>query len=310
MYAKKISIFVAASVICSSLLFTSCKKDNNQSTDNSNQISTQSDDQSRISAETDAVSNDVNTSLEASGSISGRMDGTIICDAAVVVDSISTPKKVTITYNGTNCAGNRTRTGVVVITLPVDKKWKDAGAAVTVSYQNLKITRLLDNKSITINGTHTITNVSGGLLYNLSNLPNGITHTIASSNMSVTFDDGSTRTWQVARQRQFNYNNGVVITETGTHSEGGKTGIEEWGTTRFGNSFTNAIITPLVVRQDCSWRLTSGVLQHTSVLATTTITFGLDATGAATSCPGNGSYYFKATWVGVGGKTVTIILPY
>lgn len=310
MYAKKISIFIAASVVCTSLLFTSCKKDNNQSADNSSEINTQSDDQSRVSTETDAVSNDVNTSIEASGSVGGRMDGTIICDAAVVVDSVSSPKKITITYNGSNCAGSRTRSGVVVVTLPVDKKWKDAGAAITVSYQNLKITRVRDNKSITINGTHTITNVSGGLLINLPNIPKGITHTITSSNMSLTFDDGSTRTWQVARQRVFTYSNGIVITETGTHTDGANTGIEEWGTTRFGNTFTNAVVTPLIVRQDCSFRLTSGVLQHTSVLATTTITFGLDVNGAVTSCPGTGTYYFKAVWTGANGKTVTVIYPY
>ncbi|HRF19588.1 MAG TPA: hypothetical protein PK977_15540, partial [Chitinophagaceae bacterium] len=70
---------------------------------------------------------------------------------------------------------------------------------------------------------------------------NTITHTITSSNMSVTFDDNTQRTWQVARQRVFTYNNGVVITVTGMHAANGITGIAEWGTNRFGNFFTTSI---------------------------------------------------------------------
>jgi len=308
---KKSILYVSLCTLTLTIAFTACKKDNTASTDSTAQVTTQSDDQSRVSAETDAVSNDVNASVESSSaSITGRETGVqSICDATVTVDTTVNPKKITITYNGTNCAGNRTRTGVVVISIPGDMRWKNAGAAISVEYKSLKITRVADNKSITLNGIHTITNVSGGLLINLANLPS-ITHSITSSNMSVTFDDGSQRTWQVARQRVFTYNNGVVVTETGTHTDGTSTGIEEWGTTRFGNVFTNSIVTPLVVRQDCSFRLVSGTFKHVSVLATTTATFGLDVAGNPTSCPGSGSYYFKAVWTGVNGKTVTVILPY
>src|SRR5690606_23393363 len=117
--------------------------------------------------------------------------------------------------------------------------------------------------SITINGTQTYTNVSGGLLINLPVLGT-ITHTITSSNMSVTFDNGSQRTWQVARQRVFTYNNGVVITVTGTHTDGSVIGIAEWGTNRFGRSFITAITQPLVLKQDCSFRVGSGKVVHTT----------------------------------------------
>jgi hypothetical protein len=310
---KKSILNLSVIILSVSVIFTACKKDSaNTNTDNTAQVTTQSDDQSRVSEETDAVSNDADASLEATTSISGRETGLegLICDATVVADTVSNPKTLTITYNGKNCNGSRTRTGVVVISVPGDKHWKDAGAIVTVAYQNVKITRVIDNKSITLNGTHTITNVNGGLLINLPNEPNGVIHTITSSDMSVTFDDNTQRTWQVARQRLFNYNNGVVVTETGMHADGTNTGIEEWGTTRFGNAFTNSIVTPIVVRQDCSFRLVSGSFKHVSVLATTTVTLGLDASGNVTSCPGSGYYYFKAVWAGVNGKMVTVILPY
>lgn len=308
---KKSILYLSVITLSLGFFAISCKKDSAATTDSSAQVTTQADDQSRVSTETDAVTNDANASLEVSPSISGRTDGFqgLICDATIVADTVNSVRTITITYNGTNCSGTRTRTGVVVISIPAGVYWKNAGAVVTISYQNLKITRLSDNKSITINGTHTLTNVSGGLLVNLPTLKT-ITHTIASSNMSVTFDDGSQRTWSVARQRVFTYNNGIVITVTGTHTDGNNTGIEEWGTTRFGKTFTNSITTPLVVSQSCNFRVTSGAIQHVTSLATVAVTFGLDASGNATSCPGTGSYYYKAVWTGANGKTVTIIAPY
>ncbi len=297
------SLFIFSLLIC----FTACKKEKAENTD----IATHADDQSGFSAEVDAVANDADIALESDGSFSGRYQGVqgIICDATIAVNTTSNPRTITITYDGTNCLGNRTRTGVVVISMAQGVLWKNAGAAVTVSFQNLKITRVRDNKSITINGSKTYTNVSGGLLINLVTLGT-ITHSITSSGLSVTFDNGSQRNWQVAKQRVFTYNNGAVLTTTGTHTDGTNTGIAEWGTNRFGATFATSIVEPLVVRQDCSFRLTSGKVKHTTPLVTGTATFGLNANGEPTSCPGLGTYYFKVIWTGPNGNSITIIRPY
>jgi hypothetical protein len=128
--------------------------------------------------------------------------------------------------------------------------------------------------------------------------------------MSVTFDNGSQRTWMVAVQRVFTYNNGVVITSTGTHTDGSNINIAEWGTNRFGHAFSTSILEPLVVRQDCSFRLVSGKVKHTAPAVTATATFGLDASGNPTGCPGTGHYYYKLEWTGPGGNLHTVILPY
>lgn len=301
----------ASAILAVAFIFTACQKDTNNATDYSSETTTHSDDQNRVSNEVDAVANDGDVVLEATSGFAGRGEGvqSLICDATVAVDTMSNPRTITITYNGTNCLGNRTRTGVVVISMAQNVRWKNAGAQLTVTYQNLKITRVSDNKSITINGTQTYTNVTGGLLINLPQLGT-ITHTITSSNMSITFDNGSQRTWQIARQRTFTYNNGIVITVTGLHTEGSTTGIAEWGTNRFGNAFTTAIKEPLVFRQDCSFRLGSGKVQHTTTHFDATVTFGLDASGNPTGCPGANSYYMKIVWTGPGGNTRTAILPY
>ncbi|MBI5373709.1 MAG: hypothetical protein HZA79_16915 [Sphingobacteriales bacterium] len=303
----------AAAILSFSLIFTSCKKEGSSSgtQDFTAETSTHSDDQSRFSAEVDAVANDANLVLETTAGFTNKPGDlqSIICDATIVVDTLSNPRTITITFDSSNCLGNRIRTGVIVISMAQGVRWKNAGAVLNVSFQNYKVTRLSDNKSITINGTQTYTNVSGGLLINLPTL-NTITHTISSSNMSVTFDNGSQRTWQVARQRVFTYNNGVNITITGTHTEGNTTGIAEWGTNRFGRPFVTAIAEPVVLKQDCAFRVGSGKVVHTTDSYTASATFGLDANGAPTTCPGSGHYYMKIVWTGPAGNTHTALLPY
>lgn len=292
-------------------LLTSCQKDSSSNTDYTTESSTHADDQNRFSGEVDAAANDVVATLDITAGFAARGQDvqSLICDATVAVDTMSNPRTITITFNGTNCLGTRTRTGVIVVSMAPGVRWKNAGAQVNVTFQNFKITRVSDSKSITINGTQTYTNVSGGLLINLPTL-NTITHTISSSNMSVTFDNNSQRTWQVARQRVFTYNNGIVITVTGLHAQGGITGIAEWGTNRFGNAFTTAISQALVFRQDCSFRLGSGKVDHVTPFFNASATFGLDANGNPTGCPGANAYYMKVIWTGPGGTPHTAIIPY
>jgi hypothetical protein len=325
---SKIQSFLIATTL--SVVLFACRKSTNDTnnTPSNSDLQTQSDDQSRVSNETDAAFNDVSTAMTSqftvTGSSAGRFGVTVdggnqdtvksyICDATVTIDTIDNPRTITITYNGTNCNLTRTRTGKVVVSWTPGVAWRTAGAVVTVNFDSLKITRLSDAKSITLNGTHTYTNVSGGSLLSLtSNAATPITHTIMSTNMSVTFDNGTQRVWSVARQRVFSYNNGLVITTTGLHTSGTLQGISEWGTNRFGNSFTTQIVTPLVI-SNCNnfFQVTSGSVDLTNAAGSTMITFGLDSTGAVTGCPvGSASYYFKLVWTGNGGKTYTFILPY
>jgi len=148
-------------------------------------------------------------------------------------------------------------------------------------------------------------NGSPGMSYMSSNSTSS-----GQSGITVTFDNNTTRSWKLAIERTFTYNNGIVAAETGTHTEGVTTGIAVWGVNRFGNAFSWTIAAPLVVRQDCDFRLVSGTAVHTGAWGVATATFGLDATGATTTCPGTGSYYFKTIFIGANGNTYTFILPY
>lgn len=309
---KNISLIMAVALAFSVSLM-SCKKTDTNA-DNSTDLATHSNDEARVSSESDALANDADVASESFAAFSGRpgtinsSTSSVICDATTVLDSTATDRRITITYNGTNCNGTRTRTGLVMLTMPLATHWRDIGAVLTVNVQNLTVTRTSDGKSITINGVKTYTNVSGGRLLDLST-GNAIIHDIASSGITVTFDNGTQRTWQVAKRRTFTYDNGIVITTIGTHTDGGISGIAAWGSNRFGNSFVTSITSPMVIRQDCSFRLVSGQVTHQRLSANVVTSFGLDATGNATSCP-VANYYFKTVWTGVNGVVRTVIYPY
>jgi hypothetical protein len=135
---KRTFQLVAIAAITIGLAMTGCKKSNNTTGDDTTELKAQADDQSRVSNEMDASDNDANTAMNSSLALGGKTSTTAtICDASIVLDTISDPHKATITYNGTVCAAspNRTRTGVIVVTIPANKKWKDQGAVLTVTFQ-------------------------------------------------------------------------------------------------------------------------------------------------------------------------------
>lgn len=310
---KKMFSSLAVTALCSALVFTSCKKEtnNNSNEPSETEMNAHADDQNRVSGDMDAVTNDISVALESRSDFSGARTAQTnqYCNAVAVFDTANQQKRITITYNGDNCAMTHTRQGVVQVTMPIGTKWRDAGAAVTVTYNNLKVTRKSDNKYITINGSHTFTNVNGGLLINLAST--GITHTVTSSGMSITFMDGTQRNWQVARKKDFTYVGGLVVSISGMHSANGINGIAEWGTDRFGRTFTTSISQPIVVKQDCSFRITSGQVTHNRQAVNATVTFGLDQAGnPMAQCPGSNAYFMKIVWTGPNGNPHTHILPY
>jgi hypothetical protein len=313
---KTISYLSVVAILSIGLFYSSCKKSDvskNGNTTSETELTTQSDDQERFTNETDAVTDDANAALENSGiSNLGETPQTPqlpnVCDYTVAVDTVATPRTITITYTGTGCLGNRTRTGKVVISFTPNFRWAQAGSSYTVSYQNLKITRISDSKAITLNGSKTITNISGGRLRNLATRGAAIIHEITSDGMSITFDNGTQRQWKIAKRRTFTYDNGIVIAISGVGTA--SAGLAEWGINRFDKEFTNSILEPLVIKQSCDFRLVSGKAMHKVGAFSSTITFGLDAAGSPLTTCASGSFYYKAVWEGVSSNTYTVIAPY
>jgi hypothetical protein len=298
---------IAFAIVSFSIGFTSCKKNNNStSADTTTETKAQADDQSFFSNETDIATNDANASFDAYGGSSVQTPVGIEtppgfalpCDATVTVDTASSQHTITIVYNGNSCDLRRTRTGTIVISFAQGFRWKEANSILTIHFTNFKVTRNADGKSVVINGTRTITNVSGGLLKDLATT-DSIVHKIDDTNMSVTFDNDKQRNWETHFNRVFKYNNGIVISTTGSVA----------GTNRFGNAFNTTITEPLVVSQSCDFNLVSGQVQHSGPKVTSTVTFGLDSSGNPVSnCPV--LLYYKAVWTGPNGTSLTYIGVY
>jgi hypothetical protein len=311
---QKLFSFLSIS-LCLTLIFVACKKD--QSTPKKDEepteanIATQAADESSASAELDATANDADQVLEANESFSGNnlVLENIICDATVAYHLDSDPMTATITYTANACAPKRERTGTVIISVPKGTNWKDTGAAITLTFQDFKIKKVYENKSITLNGSYVFTNVSGGLLVHLAQL-DSVVHTITSDNITVAFDNGEARKWNVGRKKVFTYDNGVNVSITGLHAQGNVSGIAEWGSNRFGTAFTTQIIDPIVIKQSCSFRITSGSVKHSTSIYAATVTFGLDVSGNVTTCPAvDASYYYKVNWQ-YNNQNIDLLLPY
>ncbi len=310
---NKIKFTIAVMMMLTIVITYSCKKPINNPAPNTpgsqNEFQTQTDDGDQISGEIDAIADDGNTALQTTTGMSGgRVEGNPLCDAYISYDTTGSKKTLTVAYNGKTCDGLRYRVGTVTYSLPAGVQWKDQGAVLTISI-NLKVSRLKDNKSILLNGTGTVTNATGGLIRDLATL-GAVTHDINTEVIKVTFDNNILRTWQVARRRSFTYDNGIVIAISGIHTDGSNTNITEWGVNRKGDAFSTSITQPVVVRQDCNFRIVSGQLTHERLSHSATVTFGLDSTGSPTSCPGFGHYYLKIEWVDINGNPQSLILPY
>lgn len=296
-------------VIALALVFTSCRKREMKDNDDDALITTQADDSQDQAANLDDASSDADNSVSSCRSIAG--DPTVTqtvnvtpnwpCDASVD-SSLINQGIVTLTFNGSGCNG-RVRTGQIkytVVNYVNGARWRDVSAQLTINFINYKVTR--NGKSMVLNGTHNLVNVSGGLVNELSADKPSIVRKVKSDNMNITFDDNTTREWSVAKRRTWDFNGGnYKLTVTGEANVSSLNNVCAWGTTRKGKSFTTQITSPVVLLKNCGWnKPVSGVKVHTVEDRNATVTLGTNSNGDVDSgnCPNN----FKVEWTGRRGK--------
>jgi hypothetical protein len=273
-FLRTIMILIAVT----GLILTGCQKEKQK--DNSPDTSTMqqlSQDDNSVENASDEALNDVNTLLSG-----GNLKSTNFWPCNATIDStgiVDDTITYYITYNGDNCKHTLTRTGNVEVKKKVGTHWHDAGAKVIVTCINLHITRISNNKSITINGTKTFQNVTGGFISQLGTEDSLIVYKTWGT-IHVTFDDNSTRLWNIARQRTFTGTMGqLVMTVDGFGTEGNYTGLVAWGINRHGENFYTQINQPIVFRETCTWFPCSGVKIHQIPADSkkATITFGYNS---------------------------------
>ncbi len=243
------------------------------------------------------VLSDVNDYLSGNSSkqINALPCNATIDSSSIVNDTIT----YTVTFNGLNCAGTRHRQGTALVKKHINTHWYDVDATVIVTYVSLKVTKVSTGNWVILNGTKTYKNVSGGLVIQLGNgTVTSVAHQI-SGNMDATFEDNTTRTWQIARNRTFTGTPGQLeFAHEGFGNAGGYSNLVVWGVNRDGENFYTQISQDIVFKQQCSWDPCAGVKVHNipSEGKKATITFGYDANQqpvSGTTCP----THYRIDWV-------------
>lgn len=286
----------------------SCKKKSDNATPEDTTEQTNGGDDSRVQYETDQVIDEANTTLSSNSSTLRTSVTASICGATIDSSSKSTGKLI-INYDGTACNG-RKRSGSITLQLSGSAKWTDAGASVSITFNDYAVTRVYDGKTLTFSGTKYIKNVNGGLTATLAVGSGSVVHKIQSTNLQVKFDDGTTRTWGVSRTRTITrQSSGYTISTVGDSTVSGVSGVAAAGTTRLNSPFYSVITSPIVWNTAvCSYAPVSGVRTLKGVSRELTITYGVDENGNAVSgsCP----YGSKIVWTSATGVTRTAIVIY
>ncbi len=305
---KKIALSVAIIGVSSLFLFTACKKKDDKKADDPVTTVETPDGQSGtdnrdVQSENDQAVNEINDIISNTPRAAGRgssESGTSgICGFAV--DSVKITKDtILLNYNGVTC-NNRTRTGTVRLSWVHGTKWKNANATIKIDYLNYKIVRASDQKSIMLNGTQYLTNVSGGTWVDLLTVANKtIVTTITGTNLQVTFEDNKTAVYNINRRASYTYPGSVLTVKAeGIGTSLSLTNLENFGTTRNGEAFTSQVTTPIVWNATCGGAVLSGAVnvKVPSKLFDLKFTYGVDVNGnpvtvSANSCP----YGWKLEW--------------
>jgi len=283
---KKILMIFAISAIA----FSGCKK-NQAFKDEDGKVS---EDNQNVQSHADAAITDATNSISEIQTLHGGRAAnsqaqqamnalTIPCGASIDSTTIGAGT-IRINYDDVTACNNRKRGGSIKLTIlnyASGTRWNNPGAVLEVVFTNYKVTRVSDGKSIKLNGTANITNISGGRvwqtilpidsIYN-SLRASSIVHMVNGSNINVTFDESETAVWNINRKYTYTgtvpfnsaFNNTPVIkcVGEGTGTSNGISNLENWGTTRSGDAFTNQVTEPVVWNTSCgAWAPLSGKLK-------------------------------------------------
>jgi hypothetical protein len=264
------------------------------------------DDVRNVQMQHDEVIADVNIaimeqSLMRGGSTSQNVSvaNSEICGATL--DTLSVNNGIIkLRYNGSPCSG-RKKTGEIVISLTAypTVKWKNPGCVVKLDFRSYRVTDSY-GKTIQLDGTEYITNVSGETWYEMRYLnSDNLVQTLEANNLKVRFGDG-VGVFNFKRQLTFNYldeNTQVTLQGMGTYD--GRTGLDTWGQDRDGKNFAVEITSPLISSSNCGMTYPLSGEQRVKVDGKEfdlVCVFGVnangDGVGTASTCP----YGWKMEW--------------
>lgn len=312
MKTKNITTLIGLFLLAMAVTFAACRKNEDGPGDDLKL----GNDNAKVQADMDDILNIVNSAYSETSMglrIGGGTGSTMsvqsfnVCGASIDTSLITTAQQLTITFDGETVCNGRIRSGSVTARLVNGDRWKDIDARLLLTFNNVKVNYVSTDIEFTYNGTKTITNLTGGLLSNLSGLPN-VTHKVR-GNITVTFDDGTERNWWIARSNTYDYNAGNIRLTSAGDSIIGNIVHTIGGTNRLGQAFTVQAPSAIVSLEGCNWyEPVSGVRIHKYNNRVITLTFGVDQQGN----PGGGScaYGYKVEWVRVNGNIGSAVIGY
>ena len=304
-------------LLCGALAFTACKKNKDQTTnppqDNSQaQEATASTDHSDYLMFSDQMTEEANLVVSGTHSTQGATSGTfsLILGSSVDTSQASAHAIFKITYNGASSAGYSRSGWDSIWVVAVGNNWSTIGAEIIQKY-DYTVTKS-NGKTMRIVGRDTTWNVNGGSFFAMLN--GSIQTTDHSGTATITFDDGTQRTWSHARRKVRSYSNGLITTTvTGNKNASGSSMIDIWGINRSGETFYAEITTALVWKysgtsqssgssNSCThwYEAISGMITYKGSNSGLMITYGVDSAGnldtSNTTCP----YGYKVNWTNQG----------
>jgi hypothetical protein len=288
------------------LVVTGCKKEETIDTPDDNNGSTTIQQISTDDNNLQKIDDDVNLDIERMLS-GGNLKSTTWVPCNATVDSTSVVNDTItyfITYDGLNCAQTLNRTGQVRVKRHVGTSWFMPGATVMVKIINLNVTVVATGKHILINGVKTHKNITGGLLVHLGTAIDDIIHRTHGF-MTVNFDDGSNRIWNIARRIHYHGNFDIFqggFTELfigidGFGTAGEYSNLVTWGVARNGDQFFISVPQIIHYRMACNFNPIEGIQTITIPSADkgATITYGFDASNQPVPFPQCAEKY-KIDW--------------
>jgi hypothetical protein len=179
---------------------------------------------------------------EVSASTAGIRENEIGCIDTIIVDTLSTPRSVTIDFGSDDCVGNdgRTRKGILFITYT--GRYREVGSVITITTDNYSVDGYL------IEGSKVIENLglneSGQLHYSIM-VDGGIT--APNNAWEILWQANRIRTWVEGQSTPNIWDDAYLISGSGS------------GINRNDVAYTTSITVPLRAEVGCRW-IVSGAL--------------------------------------------------
>ena len=315
---------LTTSIACFIVLFLviGCSKNSTSSTPSTadetalqTTVTQNASDQNNIQTDDDAIANDATAATETvPGFGINAASNNLKITTFGATDSSSVPgikidtsfvrlriPRIVLLYRGIADISGIIKKGKITVELIKGKRWTDTGAILKET-DSVTITR--NGNTRIYDGVRYVTNVSGGSYY--KGPTNPFVYTMHKSG-TVTFENGTVRSFWVARKNTFNKQTLTFTSDGDTTVNGSLCSIG--GITRFGNPFLVQSPQTYVSNYGCGFdRPTAGIRVHISNGQLVTVTFGVDTAGTQTTS--GCAYGYKVNWTKLSGQKGTAVISY